>query len=98
LVPAVRAHPEQCDGSGYPLALKGDEIPVGARILSAVDFLDALASDRQYRRAIPLQEVMNRLNQDSGKSFDPKVVAVLQKHYTAMESLVNRQAGQIEWS
>src|SRR5512133_1856425 len=98
VVPIVRAHHEKWDGSGYPLGLKGEEIPIGARILSAVDFLDALASDRQYRRAIPLQEVMIRLNQESGKSFDPKVVAVLQKHYTAMESLVKRQAGQIEWS
>src|SRR5438477_10770844 len=98
VVPIVRAHHEKWDGSGYPFGLKGEEIPIGARILSAVDFLDALASDRQYRRAIPLQEVMNRLNQESGKSFDPRVVAVLQKHYTAMESLVKRQAGQIEWS
>src|SRR5512133_757505 len=98
VVPIVRAHHEKWDGSGYPLGLKGEEIPIGARILSAVDFLDALASDRQYRRAIPLQEVMIRLNQESGKSFDPKVVAVLQKHYTAMESLVKRQAGQNEWS
>src|SRR5436305_3831879 len=81
VVPIVRAHHEKWDGTGYPYGLKGDEIPIGARILSAVDFLDALASDRQYRRAIPLQEVMNRLNQESGKSFDPKVVSVLQKYY-----------------
>jgi diguanylate cyclase (GGDEF)-like protein/putative nucleotidyltransferase with HDIG domain len=98
VVPIVRAHHEKWDGTGYPYGLKGDEIPIGARILSAVDFLDALASDRQYRRAIPLQEVMNRLNQESGKSFDPKVVSVLQKYYASMESIVQRQAGQIEWS
>jgi hypothetical protein len=97
-LPIVRAHHEKWDGTGYPFGLKGDEIPIGARILSAVDFLDALASDRQYRRAIPLQEVMNRLNQESGKSFDPKVVSVLQKYYGSMESLVKQQAGQIEWS
>src|SRR5947199_184034 len=50
VVPIVRAHHEKWDGSGYPLGLKGAEIPIGARILSAVDFLDALASDRQCGR------------------------------------------------
>src|SRR5246500_5498520 len=61
VVPIVRAHHEKYDGTGYPFGLKGDEIPIGARILSAVDYLDALASDRQYRRAMPLDEVMKRL-------------------------------------
>jgi len=61
VVPIVRAHHENGDGSGYPYGLKGMEIPIGARILSAVDYLDALASDRQYRRAMPLDEVMQRL-------------------------------------
>jgi diguanylate cyclase (GGDEF)-like protein/putative nucleotidyltransferase with HDIG domain len=98
VVPIVRAHHEKWDGSGYPYGLKGEEIPIGARILSAVDFLDAMASDRQYRRAIPMQEVMARLKQESGKSFDPKVVEVLQQHYAAMESLVQRQSGQVAWS
>src|SRR5207245_6265554 len=49
VVPIVRAHHEKWDGSGYPMGLKGAEIPLGARILSAVDYLDALASDPQYR-------------------------------------------------
>ena len=78
VVPIVRAHHEKWDGSGYPVGLKGAEIPIGARILSAVDYLDALASDRQYRRALPLREVMQKLAAESGKSFDPKVVDVLQ--------------------
>ncbi|HEX8917111.1 MAG TPA: HD domain-containing phosphohydrolase, partial [Chloroflexota bacterium] len=99
VVPIVRAHHEKWDGSGYPFGLKGTEIPIGARILSAVDFLDALASDRQYRRAIPLQEVMARLNQESGKAFDPKVVEVLQRRYVEMESLVQGHAEQqMAWS
>src|SRR5208337_4156418 len=58
VVPIVRAHHEKWDGSGYPTGLKGEEIPIGARILSAVDCLDALASNRQYRRAIPLERAM----------------------------------------
>ncbi len=87
VVPIVRAHHEKWDGSGYPMGLKGAEIPIGARILSAVDYLDALASDRQYRRALPLRDVMQKLGAESGKSFDPKVVDVLQKRYQYLERL-----------
>src|SRR5579863_1528840 len=87
VVPIVRAHHEKWDGTGYPFGLKGAEIPIGARILSAVDYLDALASDRQYRRAMPLDEVMQRLTAESGKSFDPKVVDVLKRRYRTLENL-----------
>ena len=87
VVPIVRAHHEKWDGSGYPLGLKGAEIPIGARILSAVDYLDALASDRQYRRALPMREVIQKLAAESGKSFDPKVVDVLQKRHEHLEHL-----------
>src|ERR1019366_2906492 len=81
VVPIVRAHHEKYDGTGYPLGLRGTEIPIGARILAAVDFLDAMASDRQYRRALPLHEAMARLVDESGKSFDPQVVRVLERRY-----------------
>ena len=94
VVPIVRAHHEKWDGSGYPLGLKGAEIPLGARILSAVDYLDALASDRQYRRALPLKDVMQKLASESGKSFDPKVVEVLQRRYEHLEEMaVAKSAG-----
>jgi len=91
VVPIVRAHHEKWDGSGYPLGLKGTEIPLGARILSAVDYMDALASDRQYRKALPLEEAVRRLAAESGKSFDPRVVAVLLKHYRSLEKRVHAQ-------
>jgi diguanylate cyclase (GGDEF)-like protein/putative nucleotidyltransferase with HDIG domain len=94
VVPIVRAHHEKWDGSGYPMGLKGAEIPIGARILSAVDYLDALASDRQYRRALPLHDVMQKLAAESGKSFDPKVVAVLQKRYQHLERLAVAKSAQ----
>jgi diguanylate cyclase (GGDEF)-like protein/putative nucleotidyltransferase with HDIG domain len=93
VVPIVRAHHEKWDGSGYPYGLKGAEIPVGARILSAVDYLDALASDRQYRRALPLKEVMKKLQAESSKSFDPKVVEVLQRRYEELERLAHAKSG-----
>src|SRR6201987_3197739 len=98
VVPIVRAHHEKYDGSGYPFGLKGDEIPIGARILSAVDYLDALASDRQYRRAMPLNEVMERLKSESGKSFDPRVVEVLQRRYRDLEKLVAHRSETVKWS
>src|ERR1700719_2462653 len=92
VVPIVRAHHEKWDGSGYPFGLKGTDIPIGARVLSAVDYLDALASDRQYRRAMPLDEVMKRITQESGKAFDPKVVDVLKRRYRTLENLAQAQA------
>ena len=98
VVPIVRAHHEKWDGSGYPFGLRGTEIPIGARVLSAVDFLDALASDRQYRRALPLEEVMRRLAAESGKSFDPKVVDILKRRYVQLERLaVAKSEHQEPW-
>jgi len=92
VVPIVRAHHEKYDGSGYPFGLKGEEIPVGARILACVDCLDALASDRQYRRALPLHEAMEEVVRQSGKSFDPKVVEVLRRRYVELEQLAQQKA------
>jgi diguanylate cyclase (GGDEF)-like protein/putative nucleotidyltransferase with HDIG domain len=89
VVPIVRAHHEKFDGTGYPMGLKGTEIPIGARILAAVDFLDALASDRQYRLALPLNEAMARVVRESGKAFDPDVVRVLERKYVELEKLVH---------
>lgn len=91
VVPIVRAHHEKFDGTGYPMGLRGTQIPIGARILAAVDYLDALASDRQYRRALPLSEAMARLAEESGKAFDPQVVKVLQRRYVDLEHLVHQR-------
>ena len=92
VVPIVRAHHEKWDGSGYPHGLKGEDIPIGARILAAVDCLDALASDRQYRRALPLDEAMKVVQKESGTSFDPRVVEALSKHYVALEKKAKASA------
>ncbi len=86
VVPIVRSHHERWDGSGYPDGLKGKEIPIGARILAAVDCLDALASDRQYRRALPLDQAMAKVASESGTSFDPAVVRALQARYQELEA------------
>jgi putative nucleotidyltransferase with HDIG domain len=93
VVPIVRSHHEKWDGTGYPDGLRGEEIPIGARILSAVDCLDALASDRQYRRALPLDEAMARVEEESGKTFDPRVVAALKARYLELEKLARSHQG-----
>ena len=87
VAPIVRSHHEKWDGSGYPDGLKAEDIPIGARILSAVDCLDALASDRQYRRALPLDEAMEYVAGLSARSFDPQVVNILQANYREFERL-----------
>jgi putative nucleotidyltransferase with HDIG domain len=91
VVPIVRAHHEKWDGSGYPNGLKGEDIPIGARILAAVDCLDALASDRQYRRALPLDDAMAKVASEAGISFDPRVVGILQQRYVELEKLAKEQ-------
>jgi HD-GYP domain-containing protein (c-di-GMP phosphodiesterase class II) len=70
----VRQHHEKYDGTGYPLGLRGADISVGARIFSVVDFYDALSSDRPYRKAMPLDKVVEKMRQDSGRHFDPAVL------------------------
>jgi diguanylate cyclase (GGDEF)-like protein/putative nucleotidyltransferase with HDIG domain len=86
VVPIVRAHHEKWDGTGYPCGLKGEEIPLGARILSVVDCLDALASERQYRRALPLDQALAVVVSESGKSYDPRVVAILERRMPELEA------------
>lgn len=87
VVPIVASHHEKWDGTGYPSGLSRDAIPIGARILAAVDCLDALASDRQYRRAMPLDEAMAMVREQSGKAFDPRVVDVLNRRYRELETV-----------
>jgi diguanylate cyclase (GGDEF)-like protein/putative nucleotidyltransferase with HDIG domain len=87
VAPIVRAHHEKWDGSGYPEGLAAEQIPIGARILAAVDCLDALASHRQYRNALPLDEAMARLKERSGTWFDPQVVEILERRYVELEHL-----------
>lgn len=95
VAPIVRSHHEKWDGSGYPEGLKGEEIPIGARILAAVDCLDALASDRQYRTALPLHEAMKRVSEMAGTAFDPRITKVLEKHCVEWERLAQSQSAEM---
>jgi HD-GYP domain-containing protein (c-di-GMP phosphodiesterase class II) len=75
------AHHEKWDGSGYPLGLKGHQIPLAARIFAVVDVWDALCSDRPYRKGWPIERVLNHIRDGAGSHFDPQVVeAFLQLH------------------
>jgi diguanylate cyclase (GGDEF)-like protein/putative nucleotidyltransferase with HDIG domain len=87
VAPIVRSHHERWDGTGYPDGLKGESIPRGARVLAAVDCLDALASHRQYRNAISLDSAMDKVESMAGSAFDPQVVEVLKQHYRQLEIL-----------
>jgi diguanylate cyclase (GGDEF)-like protein/putative nucleotidyltransferase with HDIG domain len=87
VAPIVRSHHEKWNGTGYPDGLKGEDIPIGARILAAVDCLDALASDRQYRKALPLNEAMQQIAEGAGELFDSRVVDVLKRRYVEFERL-----------
>jgi diguanylate cyclase (GGDEF)-like protein/putative nucleotidyltransferase with HDIG domain len=95
VAPIVLSHHEKWDGTGYPHGLKGEEIPIGSRILAAVDCLDALASDRQYRRAMALDDAMEAVCERSGKCFDPKVVEVLKRRYKELEKMAQSKASEI---
>lgn len=70
----VYSHQEKYDGTGYPRGLKGDEIPLGARIFSVADTLDAMTSDRPYRAKLPLSVAREEIHRWAGRQFDPQVV------------------------
>jgi putative nucleotidyltransferase with HDIG domain len=69
----VLHHHEAFDGSGYPAGLQGDEIPIGSRIVSVMDSFDAMVSSRPYRKGLPLEEAVRRLQAGVGTQFDPVV-------------------------
>lgn len=77
VVKAVRGHHERMDGKGYPDKLKGDQIVVGARIIKVCDAIDAMLSDRPYRKALSLDDVRSQLIQNAGTQFDATVVAIV---------------------
>jgi diguanylate cyclase (GGDEF)-like protein/putative nucleotidyltransferase with HDIG domain len=87
VVPIVEAHHERWDGAGYPFGKKGEEIPMGARILAVLDCLDALSSERPYRRALPLTEALEQVATLAGTQYDPKVVAALKENWPHLREL-----------
>lgn len=72
----VLTHQERYDGSGYPQGLRAEEIPLGARIFAVADTLDAMTSDRPYRKALPFSAAREEITRESGRQFDPDVVRI----------------------
>jgi HD-GYP domain-containing protein (c-di-GMP phosphodiesterase class II) len=77
LVPAVRGHHERWDGAGYPDQLAGEQIPLGARIIAIADTIDAMITDRPYRKALGEAEVREELAKHKGTQFDPAICDML---------------------
>ena len=88
VVEMVRHHHERYNGSGYPDGLIGMEIPLGARILAAVDAFEALLSRRPYRPGVPVPQVVSYLQRHAGDLFDPRVIRILVEHHSEFEDLV----------
>lgn len=75
VAPIILSHHERWDGTGYPQALRGDAIPIGARILSVVDYFDVIMSERPYHPAMPLDNALAQLKHEAGRALDPSLVA-----------------------
>ncbi|HEX8651462.1 MAG TPA: diguanylate cyclase [Pyrinomonadaceae bacterium] len=87
----VRFHHEKWDGTGYPKGLKGEQIPLVARIISVVDFYDATRCDRPYRKGMKREDSLALLKKMASTSFDPKVVEVFVKHVVGFDDLIAEQ-------
>jgi diguanylate cyclase (GGDEF)-like protein/putative nucleotidyltransferase with HDIG domain len=91
VVPIVLYHHEQWDGRGYPEGLKGEEIPLTARILSVVDCFDSAREERPYRRGMTPEEACAMLRRGAGGHFDPRVVEVFLRHLPRFEEEITAQ-------
>jgi putative nucleotidyltransferase with HDIG domain len=98
----VRLHHERPDGRGYPLGLKGLQVPLGARILNVADAFDAMTSDRSYRRALAMPEALRELERGAGTQFDAEVVHCLLRLHAAgrfhkLESPSSEELQSLRW-
>ena len=86
------SHHEKYDGSGYPKGLKGEEIPLGARIIAVADFFEAITAKRHYREPMPLDVAISLLKEESGVHFDSNVVNAFMRHlYTKYPDMLDRR-------
>ncbi|HEX8137708.1 MAG TPA: diguanylate cyclase [Pyrinomonadaceae bacterium] len=87
----VRYHHEKWDGTGYPKGLKGEQIPLVARIISVVDFYDATRCDRPYRKGMQREDSLALLKKMAGSSFDPRVVEMFVSHVIELDNMIDAQ-------
>jgi diguanylate cyclase (GGDEF)-like protein/putative nucleotidyltransferase with HDIG domain len=88
----IQCHHERWDGKGYPAGLKGEKIPIGARILAVVDHFDALTSERPSHEAMTTGEALAVLKAESGQAFDPRIVDVFVEHVPALDEEARHHA------
>lgn len=84
----ILSHEERFDGTGYPHGLKGEQIPLGARLFAVIDTLDAMTSDRSYRKALPFDQTLAEIINMSGTQFDPVVVQAFLAEETTLREMV----------
>ena len=84
------SHHERYDGKGYPLGYKGSHIPINARIVSLVDCFDALANKRIYKEAWMMKDILEHIESESGKAFDPKLVRLFLKHIDKFTAILHK--------
>src|SRR5207245_11409528 len=87
----IRHHHENYDGTGYPDGIGGERIPIGARIIMIADTLDAMTTDRPYRRAVPFDRVVDEFRKYAGKQFDPNLAEIAVRSPT-----IRRLLGEVE--
>jgi putative nucleotidyltransferase with HDIG domain len=96
VAPLILSHHERWDGKGYPQGLKGEDIPLGARILNVVDHFDALTSDRPYHRAMSRQAALALIQQEAGRALDPAVVQMFVNMLDQLTADADRSEGMPE--
>jgi HD-GYP domain-containing protein (c-di-GMP phosphodiesterase class II) len=89
----VLAHEERFDGTGYPLGLAGESIPLWARLVAIIDTLDAITSDRPYRKGLSFYAARAEIARQSGTQFDPKAVEVFMAEEAALREMVELKCG-----
>ncbi len=90
----VLCHHERYDGKGYPAGVKGEDIPLAARIMSIVDHYDALRSKRVYKPAFTAEEAVDNIREETGKRFDPAVTTIMLDHIDQFEAIHRHYAEQ----
>jgi len=88
VIPGMRSHHEKYDGTGYPDGLKGDKIPITARVIAVADAFDAMTTNRPYRKALSADAAFDELKKHSGKQFDPLAIEAFSKAWQEMEIMI----------
>ena len=94
VVEIIKYHHEKFDGTGYPYGIRGEEIPLGSRIIAVADAFDSIISSRVYRSAVNMDEALQKIKEGAGTQFDPVVIKAFEESFeeivkTASEDMVS---------